>query len=335
ALHAVPGRPPAAVPHPARVPRARAPRRDRGGRGDPARRGRPARRRLEARGPPARRAADRRGPDAAGRRRDGAHPPRRPARRPARPRARLLQAAAALRAAVRPRHGPGAVAPRADADAAGRLAHEDDDRARRRRRGPARREGPHPQGGPRLPRIGLRRPEAGQAHRDRHDAPRAAAALRQRRGDRPRAAHGGQRPGVRPAHEPQGRRHGADLHALLLPRRLPQPRQPLVHARPRGDRARRAADAAPRADRPAARGGAALPDPRRAGVPLQQQPAPAPGLPGHHGHEDGLHGRRRALPGGDRAAREDPPGGGPARLPGPGAPGHPTARSRLPRDARL
>ena len=74
-------------------------------------------------------------------------------------------------------------------------------------------------------------------------------------------------------------RDGPGLHALLLARRLRQPRQPLVHAGPRGAGARGAARAAARPDRQAPPGGAAVPDQGREDLPLQPQPAAAAGLP--------------------------------------------------------
>ena len=74
---------------------------------------------------------------------------------------------------------------------------------------------------------------------------------------------------------------------------------------------------------------APVPDQGRPAVPLQPQPAAAPGLPRHDGAEDRLHGRRGALPGGHRAARADQARRRPAELARPRQAGDAAARPRL------
>ena len=125
--------------------------------------------------------------------------------------------------------------------------------------------------------------------RGRDDAARAPAPVRQRRGDRARPAHERQREALRGADEPARPGDGPGLHALLLSRRLRQPRQPLLHAGPRRARARGAARAAAGADRAPPPGRPAVPDQGRQDLPLQPQPAAAAGLPRRDRHQDGLH----------------------------------------------
>ena len=72
-----------------------------------------------------------------------------------------------------------------------------------------------------------------------------------------------------------------------------------------------------------------FPDRGRQALPLQHQPAAARALPRHHRAEDRLHGRRRAMSGGDRTARDDAPGRRPAGLSGPGPPGGAAAGPRV------
>ena len=175
--------------------------------------------------------------------------------RPGDPVQHQLQEPAALGAAVRPRHRPGALPARPDARAADRLADEDDDRAGGRRPRPAGREGPDHQRGAALPGLRRRPAAARQVDRRQHDALRPAAAVGQRRGDRARPARRGrQREALRALHEREGRAMGLRLHALLDAERLRGRGQPLLRGRSRGDRPRRAARAAAGADRPPARG---------------------------------------------------------------------------------
>ena len=217
-----------------------------------------------------------------------------------------LQAPAALGAAVRPRHRPGAVAARPDARAADRLADEDDDRAAGRRARAAGREGADHQGG-----AAPTRARASACCRSgkwigvEHDALRAAAAVRQRRGDRARPArrrrHG---PALRGDDERARRRRWASsCTRFTSPDGFVDRGNHSCAARPRGARPRGAAPAAARAHRAQRQARAAVPDQGRQDLPLQPQPAAAAGLPRHDRRQDRLHGRRRPLPGGDRPAR--------------------------------
>ena len=167
---------------------ARGRRRARGRLRPPVRRGRRhdvARLRgAHAAGPGA--AADRQRPDRGGRPRAAAAAAQAPRR--GRPGPPALPRPAARRAALRPRHRRGALAAPARPRPADRLAHEDDDRAHRRPARAAGRQGQGHQGGARVQGIGRRRAAARQADQARDDAQRPAAAVGQRRGDRPRPA---------------------------------------------------------------------------------------------------------------------------------------------------
>ena len=276
-------------------------------------------------------AAERRRPRTVGGRRDGAVAALGAARRPARPRAPALQAPAALGADVRPRHRPGAVAARPHARAADRLADEDDDRGADRPARAAEREGADHQGGAVLQGLGRRPVPPWAAHPRQDDALRAAAAVRQRRGDRARPARGPRlAQALRGDDEPRGAGDGPRVHALHVARRLRRPRQPLVRARPRRARPRGAARAADRPHRAPPPGRAAVPDQGREDLPLQPQPVAAAGLSRRHGRQDGLHGRGRPLPRGDRAARPRAARRGAAALTGSRHAGAQAARPRLP-----
>ena len=224
--------------------------------------------------------------------------------------------------AVRRRHRPRAVAAAPRARAADRVADEDDDRARGGRPGARRRKVQDHQGGARLHGLGRRAAAARQADPGRHDAVRAAAAVGQRRGDRARAARRGLAGALRRADEPSAPRRWACVCTHFSTVERDQgPRQPLVRAGPGGDGPRGAPRAPPGPDRPPPLGRAAVPDQGPQALPLQQQPAAAGRLPRHHRHQDRLHRRGRPLPGGDRAARADPPRRRAARLARPRPPG--------------
>ena len=268
---------------------------------------------------------------AAGRRRDGALAARRAARGPARRGRDRLQAPAALGAAVRPRHGPRAVAARPDAGAADRQPDQDDDRARGRRAGAAGREGAHHQGGAALPGLGRRacsRAASGSAstrcctacccrpattRRSRsHSAPRAAASKRF----------------VRYMNE-KAEEMGLVCTRFSSPSGIVDERQPLVRRGPRGDRPRRAARAAAGADRRAAPGGRSRSRSRAGGCGSTTTTRCCGGLPGHDRPQDRLHRGRGALPGRHRAPRPDQARRRPAGLARPRQAGDAAAGPRL------
>ena len=170
----------------------------------------------------------------------------------------------------------------------------------------------------------------GQVDRHQHDAPRAAAAVRQRRGDRARPARRGrQREALRPPDEREGQGARPLLHPLhdaraasstraTTPAPATSPRSPAPCCASRGWR--RSSSAA---------GGAAVPDQGRAALALQPQPAAARELPGHDRAQDRLHGRRGPLPGRHRDARPGQARRRAPALPGPRQAGDAAARSRL------
>ena len=116
---------------------------------------------------------------------------------------------------------------------------------------------------------------------------------------------------------------GAALHALLVAERDPRRGQPLVRRRPRGARARRAAQrrgwrgSSRKRSRDAARSRSRA----ASSTSTTRTRCCATRYRGTTGVKTGLHRRRGALPRGDGAARADAPRRRAAALPGPGAPG--------------
>ena len=196
------------------------------------------------------------------------------------PRARRVQAAAARRAAVRPRHRPRAVAAQRRARVlpiasltkmmTALLVAE------RVPRGAARAD--HA-GDAALHGLRRRAAAAREADRRADDAARAAAGVGQRRRDRARPARGRrERAPLRAADEPARAGDGPDLHALLVAERDPR-RAATTRAPATSPRSPAPCCATPRLARIVARRSAVLPlpDQGRQALPLQHQPAAAGG----------------------------------------------------------